>query len=267
MAWVMFRQALRHHWRSALAWGVGVGVLNLLTMSFFPNMDALRQFEQLFRALPPTLMQAFGLNVNEQLTPDSFLASLLFTRVVLILAVYGVLAGASITANEEDAGIMNVLLAQPVARARIFVERVLAHAVLTALVLLLSFGGLLIGSLLIELEVNLTRQFEATFGLYPALMIMIVSTALLGVVLRRRALVLGVAGAFVLGSYFLDTLGAAISEGIMPTLRQFSFLAYNSAADVVARGIQWGDALMLLAVAVGMVLLALVGWQRRDVGL
>ncbi len=267
MAWVIFRQALRHHWRTALAWGVGMGLLNLVTMSFFPNLDALRQFEQLFRTLPPALMQTFGLNVNEQFTPDSFLASLLFTRIVLILAVYGVLAGASITANEEEAGIMSVLLAQPVSRTRIFLERVLAHAVLTALVLLLSFGGLMIGSLLIELEVNLTRQFEATLGFYPALLMMIISTALLGVVLRRRSLVLGLAAVFILGSYFLDTLGSAISEGIMPTLRQFSFLAYNAASDVVVRGIQWGDVLLLLAVTVGMVLLALVGWQRRDVGL
>lgn len=61
MAWVIFRQALRHHWRTALAWGVGMGLLNLLTMSFFPNLDALRQFEQLFRALPPALMQTSAL--------------------------------------------------------------------------------------------------------------------------------------------------------------------------------------------------------------
>ncbi len=267
MRGVLFQQALRQHWRSAAAWGVGVGLLNLLTISFFPNMDALRQFEQLFRALPPALMQAFGLDVTAQLTPDSFLASLLFSRVVLILSVYGVLTGASITANEEEAGIMNVLLAQPVARARILLERTLAHAVLTLVVVGLSFLGIVVGTQLVELEFNLVRQFEVMISLYPALMVIVVFTALLGVVLRRRSAVLGAAAVFVLTSYFLDTLGAAISEGIMPVLRQLSFLAYNSAADVIARGIQWADAALLMLIVGGMLALALVFWQRRDVGL
>jgi hypothetical protein len=139
-------------------------------------------------------------------------------------------------------------------------ERTLAHAVLTLVVVGLSFAGIVAGTQLVELEFNLLRQFEVMISLYPALMVIVVFTALLGVVLRRRSVVLGAAAVFVLTSYFLDTLGAAISEGIMPALRQLSFLAYNSTADVIAQGIQWADAALLMLIVSGMLALALVFW-------
>lgn len=264
----IFQITLRQNWRKALIWGVGLGLVVMLTLAFVPSMDVLRQYEQLFATLPAGVLQAFGIEPGKALTPDSFTVSFLFSRLTLFLGVYAVLTGMSITANEEDEGIMNSLMALPVARRQVMGERLLAHFLLTLGLVLMIFAGFLIGSRLVTMQFNLPLQFVTILSLFLPVSVMIAATAFLGVLVRSRGLALGLAALLVIASFFLDTLGAAVSEGILPTLRWLSFFSYNTASNIVAQGgMLWGQAALLLLLIGVLTGGALLLWQRRDIGL
>ena len=90
--------------------------------------------------MPPLLLQAFGMTDAAQLaTPAGFLDFGFFSYMMLVLAAYAVIAGLSVTANEEDRGIMDVLLSLPIPRWRLVVERFLAYALILVLILVLTF--------------------------------------------------------------------------------------------------------------------------------
>lgn len=267
MPMTIFMIALRQNWRKMLAWGMGLGVLSLVTVSFVPTMDILRQYEELFKTLPAGMLQAFGIDMTQQMTPDSFVASFLFSRMSLLLAVYAVLAGLSVTINEEDDGIMDSLITLPIPRWRLVTERLLAHAVMSLGIVILMFVGLYIGTKLVTLEFNTLKLLEMSLGLLLPVMVIIASTVFIATALRYRSRVLAAAAVFVIGSYFLDALGGAISDGIMPVLRRLSFFAYNDAGGIVQNGTNWADVLVMSIVIAALFAGSLIFWERRDIGL
>jgi ABC-2 type transport system permease protein len=261
---VYFLETLKQQWRGTLFWGIALGAMAWLVLAFIPDMEAVKRYEELLKTLPPAILQAFGFNPEQQLTPESFLGSFLFTRFLLLIGVYGVLAGLDITINEEDNGIMEVVLALPVSRTRLLVERFAAFALLTLGLVGMMYAGIFIGTRSSTLELNMGRLFEATLAIAPVVWVIIAVTMLLGVVIRRKVIVIGVAAGVVLSSYFLDALGGAVTDSILNNLRWFSFFAYADTNNVLRDGIS----LATLSIPVAIVAVLLAGtvmmWQRRD---
>ncbi|NOG48178.1 MAG: hypothetical protein HND48_01075 [Chloroflexi bacterium] len=60
----------------------------------------------MFEAMPKVLLQAFGLtDVRVLATPEGFVGLAYFTYAAIVMAIYAVSAGMSITANDEENGI------------------------------------------------------------------------------------------------------------------------------------------------------------------
>jgi ABC-2 type transport system permease protein len=268
MSGTLFMLTLRKNWGKMLGWGIVLGILNFITILAIPNMDALQQYQELLGNMPAGVMQAFGIDVSQQLTPDSFVGSLLFARTTLFLAIYAVFAGLSITSGEEDSGIMDVVATLPVPRWRILIERFLGHALLTVGVVLMLWLGIFIGTFMVEMEFTQSILFAMSIGTIPLVLTAIAITTFLGTVLRYRGQLIAVVAVVIATSYFLDVLGSAVSEGILPAMSRLSFFAYNTAADIVRNGgLVLGDMLILSVAIVVLMAGATFFWQRRDIGL
>lgn len=261
---VYFFETLKQQWRGTFFWGVALGAMALLVMAFIPDMEAIKRYEELLKSLPTAVLQAFGFNPDEQMTPESFLGSFLFTRFLLLIGVYGVLAGLAVTINEEDDGIMEVVLALPVSRTRLLLERFAALAVLALGLVGMMYVGILIGTQASTLELNMGRLLEATLAITPVLWVIIAVTMLLSVLIRHKAVVIGVAAGVVLTSYFLDALGGAVTDSILNTLRWLSFFAYADTNNVLRDGINFSTLLVPLALVAVLLAGTVMLWQRRD---
>ncbi|HVU14851.1 MAG TPA: ABC transporter permease subunit [Phototrophicaceae bacterium] len=267
MTGVVLLNTLRRNWRQAIYWGISIGILGYYVIVLVPNMDTLKQYEDLVAKMPPLMLKAFGLSDAAQMaTPAGFLGFGFFSYMLLVLATYAVLAGLSITSSEEDRGILDVLLSLPIPRWRIIIERLIAYTLILIVMLVITFAGLWIGAATTPgLNLDLGRLLAATVNMLPATLLVLAFTALAGAVARTRTLAIGVATVFVVASYFIDFLGAAASGTFFDSLRVISFYSWYNGGQIMFTGLEAGRVLLLLAVALICALGSLWFFQRRDI--
>jgi len=90
-------------------------------------------------------------------------------------------------------------------------------------------------------------------------------TTLAGVVLPRRGTAVAVSVIFVIGSYFVDFLGAAASGSLADNLRVLSFFRYYDSTGVMEHGLEWGNIAVLLIATAVFVIGSLWFFERRDI--
>jgi ABC-2 type transport system permease protein len=267
MRGVVFSETLRQNWRGMLYWGVGLALLGLVTLTLITDVDALKQVAQLMETLPPALLRAMGMDDLTQLaTPEGFLGGAYFGRVILILSVFGVISGLNITANEEDQGILDVLLSLPLPRWRLIIEKFAAYTLMAVVIVGLGFLGLYLGERASMLEINTRRLLESSFNVLPTVLLIIAFTGLAGAVFRRKGTATMVTAIFVIASYFVDLMGRAASDSFLNQLRVLSFFSYFDNDGVMRDGLAWGNVGLLLVVAGVLVAGSLWFFQRRDIG-
>lgn len=269
MSGTIFTETLRRNWRQILYWGLSLAVLGLYIAVVIPDVDALKQYAAVASNMPPALLQMFGMEDAASLaTPEGFITFGFFGYTLLILAVYAVIAGLGVTANDEDAGILDVVLSLPVPRWRVVLEKLAAYMLVMIAIIGVSFLGLLAGTQTSPLlrEVNMGRLVEGTLNMIPSSLLMIAFTTFVTAVLRRKSTATAVAATFIIASYFVDFLGAAASESALSSVRVLSFFSYYDAQSVVTNGLNLGNAGLLLAVTALLVVGSVWAFQRRDVG-
>lgn len=268
MTGTIFMDALRRGWRGALMWGIGIGLLGFYIFAVIQDADMLTQYADVVGSMPPVIMQMFGLeNAAALATPEGFVSFGFFGYALLILAVYAVMAGLNITANEEDEGILDMVLSLPVARSRIVLEKFLAYTLLAVIVIFIGFLGLWIGSLTSPLEISMGRMLESSINVIPGTLLMIALTAFVATLVRRKTTAIGIAATIIVASYFIDFIGKAVSNQLADIVRAFSFFTYYDNQAVMQNGLNIGNVLLLLVVTVVLVIGALWAFERRDIGL
>lgn len=268
MAYTVFIETLRRNWRSTLFWGGGMALLGAYIMFAIPNVDALEQYARVVESLPPALLQMLGAqDVSAIATPEGFVAFGFFSRVILLIAVYAVIAGLSLTANEEDQGIMDVMLSLPVPRWRIIVEKFAAYIIMVTVIALMSFVGLVIGLRFTSLQVDVAKLFIASINIIPPTLLLIAVTGFIATLVRRRSTALALAAVFVVLSYFINFIGAAASGTLAANLRFLSFFTYYDGEGIIQNGLSLLNVSILIGVSVGLIGGAVWFFNRRDVGI
>ncbi|MCY3718371.1 MAG: ABC transporter permease subunit [Anaerolineaceae bacterium] len=268
MSGVLLRATLRQHWRPTLYWSAGLALLGLYVIAVIPDQEALDNYVGLVASMPQPLLDAIGAGDTLLLrTPEGFIQYGFATWAQLLLAVYGLLAGLNLCANEEEAGILDVLLSLPLSRRRLLLERFIAFALLTLLIVLLSALGLVLGSGATTFNLAPATLFATAFNLVPGTLLVMAFTALAAAALRRHMVATGIGIVFVIGSYFLDFIASAISEGPLNQLGRLSFYRWSS--EGIAPGSFLPAENLALLLGVTLVLLAGALWflDRRDIGL
>jgi len=100
-------------------------LLVVSTVAFWPAFKGSTALSAAFQTLPQGLVEAFGL--QDFASPAGYLRGGLYELIVpLMFAAAGVMFANSATAAEEDAGRLELFLAQPVTRRALLAGRALA---------------------------------------------------------------------------------------------------------------------------------------------
>jgi len=268
MQWTVFTEMVRRHWRGVFYWGGGLGLLGFYMVLFSADANILEQYVGLIEALPPEFGAALGVQDIEILTtPEGFISFGYFTYGVLIVAVYGLLSGMNVTANDEDDGIMDVMLALPIPRSRIMLEKFFVYALFIVLMVVVSWVAVAIGIVIASSEANLGTMFIAAMGMVPLGLVTLTVAALLGVIFRRKFLALGAASAFVAMSFVFKLIGDAVNHAIADIMGAVSFFSYFQPNEILTEGLVISHIIILLVVALLGAVGSLYLWERRDVGI
>src|SRR6266705_3341222 len=115
----------RSSWRAGLGWTIAFVLLVVSTVAFWPAFKGSAALDQVFQTMPQGVIEAFGL--QNFASPAGYLRGGLYEVIVpLMFAAAGVLFANSATAGEEDAGRLELFLAQPIKRRAFLAGRSLA---------------------------------------------------------------------------------------------------------------------------------------------
>jgi ABC-2 type transport system permease protein len=256
-------KVLHDQWRVLAVWTVVSGVFAAFYLSLYPSIGAVEQMRQLLDSMPPALRAMFAAEGVDIGTPAGYLNVELFTFMVplLVLAVSLPAAGGA-TAGEEERGTLELLLANPIPRWRVAVEKFIAIVVETAIVVAGIWIALALTARVAGIDLALDRVAAA---LASAAILGLVIGALamaIGAVSGSRMLSIGIALAVAVGGFFINAL-APLVEGLK-AWRVISPHYHYIGYDPLANGLDAGHAVIRL-VATGVVLgFAVLAFERRD---
>lgn len=267
MSGAVFVETLRRTWLQTLLWACGLAFMALAVVLMIPLLDIM-VFVDLLKGLPAFVRGAVGVGSDLMVitTPEGFIAVGFFGKLALAFAAYPVIMGLRVTANEEEDGILDVLMSAPLPRWRMVVEKLAAYALSLLVIAVVVFAGLWLGTLIADVTLDMGLMAQAVVNILPALLLILALTALAGAVLRRRRDALVAATVFVVASFMLDTVGSMGAGSAAEHLRLFSVFSAASAVGVLERGLAWGTIAALLALALTVSGGAVWTFQRRDIG-
>lgn len=134
----------RKRLKGSAALAGGLAVLTGLFLYMFPSISQGVDLDEYVESIPPALREAFGIRALGSI--EGFLAAELYSfGWVLLLGLYLAYAAASLVADDVEDGRMDVLLALPVSRSKILVEKFASLAVPVAIVNVVVFVVVAVG--------------------------------------------------------------------------------------------------------------------------
>lgn len=257
---ILVAKALRDIRGQIVGFGVVNVVIALVDVLAFPSYSRqLADFE-----LPPAFKALIG-ELAGFGTPEGFLSAEFFGWIHLLLITFAIIQGTGAIAGEEANGTLDLLLAQPISRLRVVLEKALALAIGISLIALVSLLGFGIGLLWVELNVPLWRITFAVVAMIPIALLFGTFALWMSALLPNRATAAMTVTAIAVASYFVHTLGQVVPA--LDPLRPLSVFNYYASPRLLLGTVPWRDLALLVALSPVCVAAAIWSFQGRDVTL
>ncbi len=256
------RKTLRDLRWQIVGYGLGLGAVAALIVVIYPAYaETLEGFE-----LPAIYESFFGEGVGDFSNPRAFLQVEFFAWAPLLLAVFAIIAGTGLLGGEEGAGTLELLLAQPVSRRMVFAQKLAALAVATVAIHAVAGLGFLLSAPFVDLrgEIGALELYAATFSVLPFALACVALSVLAAALTPTRGLAAGLMTVETVVMYLMSAF-ADIVPGL-DWMRYLSPFFYSDAQRVLTSGVVWWHQGLLLASGVAVAGLALLAFQRREIG-
>ena len=250
--------------RGLIWWSVGLVLTNLMIVLFFPSIEeSSAALTEYMDNLPPAMIALFG-DIQNFATIEGYLGLELFSFFLPALTLgFGIAYGGSAIGSEEDSGTLDVLLSYPISRRSVLTQKFGALAVFALLVLVTSTIGLLLGVAMVDSTIDAANLAAAVLNV--GLLTLVFGTmtlALTGVGLNRGA-ASGIAAGLAAFTFLMN--GLAPLADLPDALRHVTPWYYYDAAEVLVSGFVPANAAVLSVGIVILLVIGLVGFQRRDI--
>jgi ABC-2 type transport system permease protein len=256
-----YLKALRDARRSLLGWALTIGGIAVLYTMFYPSVNNPSMAAAL-KNYPEAMKKAF--NIEDLTSPQGYLGSYVFGLLVpILLAVFMIVMGSRAIAGDEESGTLDLVLAHPVSRPRLLLDRfaalvtqVLVVCAVVYLLLLAISGPAKISSVGPGYLAAATVQL-ALFGICVGAL-----TLSVGAATGKRAAAIGAGVAVAVLGYFANNLAPQVKG--LEWVRYLSPFFYFSGNKPLVNGVDLGYAGVLLGAAVVFVAAGLALFRRRD---
>jgi ABC-2 type transport system permease protein len=239
--------------------GYGLALLSMAAMIVFIWPSYRTTVESI--NLPQAVQAFLGSDLNYASAPG-FVSAEFFSWIPVLLIAYAVVQGTGAVAGEEGAGTIDLLMAQPVARSTMLLQKCLAFCVGAALVVALGFMGFVVSIPFVSIDITLPDAAMASANLLPITLLFFTFSLWLGAVVPNRGVAAGAAVAVATASYFFNSLATGVDQ--VSGLRHVSPFYYYGAGLPLVKGIDWSHVALLMTTALLFLVLALRAFERRD---
>lgn len=247
--------------RGLLGWGIGLMAVSLIYGAFYP-FAATPEYGELIESLPAGLAEAMGW--DDIASPHGYLGSTVFGILGPVLAIiFAIGTGARAIAGDEENGSLELLVAHPVTRRRVVTQRALALGVALAAAGLVVFLAILAIRGPIELTIPVGHIAAASLNLALLAAVFGTFALLVGAIVGRRGLVIGVTAVVAVVAYLANGLAPQVDS--LAWLQKGSPFYWFAGTDTLRDGLDPASTLLLLALAVLFTLAAVFAFDRRDI--
>ena len=242
---------------------LGLAVLGFYFMWIINTFEGTFDWQGLMDQFPPAMKALVGGQLIDFSSPTGFLNMELFPLMLpLVLAGFAMALASGATAGEEARGTLDVLLAEPVDRWRVLVEKTIAIVAGTVAVGIALFVGIWLGALAVgsHPELHLVAA-----GVVSAILLALAFggiTLAIASATGNRGTAIAVTGALLVVTYFVNALAPLVD--MLERIRWVSPFFYYIGNDPLRNGLDLGHAAVLACVAVATFVAALVLFERRD---
>ena len=256
-------KTLRDQRRSYLGWSISVVLLAAMYISLWPSLRN-SSMATFLDQMPEAFRNLFAMSGADMSTPVGYIQVefLSFMGPILVI-LYAVLAGSGAIAGEEDRRTLDLLLATPVSRRRVVIDKAVAMVLGTVgLVVVLGLSILLEGAFV---DMHLPAGTVAAAMLHLGLLGLVFGALALalGAGTGRLGISRGVPALLAVVAYALNGLGGLVSW-LEPWQKLSPFYQY-SAHDPLRQGVSWPAVAVAVATIIVLVVTAVWSFERRDV--
>jgi ABC-2 type transport system permease protein len=257
-------QAITARRRSLAGWTVGIAGMVILIAAIYPTVRDSPEFKQLLDKYPKELLAFVG-GTGDMTTPAGYLRVELFSFMLpLLFMIMAIGAGASTLADEELHGTLALVVARPVSRRRVVVEKALAILHPIGVLSVVLYTLLLLSGPVIGVHLSLANAGAATFDVLVLAVLFGSISLAIGAISGRRGTAIGITAAIAVASYLVDALANLVSW--MRAGRRLSPISHTLSLDPLRTGFHLVHSFGLLAVAVLAVWIGAECFDRRDLG-
>jgi len=261
----ILRRELKCNIKGLLIWAIALALMNFWIITLFPSMAADgAKLEEMMELYPESMIRMFNMGTLSLSDPLGFYGVEVFFMVVLFGGIYAAILGSGILAKEEDEKTIEFLLAKPVSRGSVILEKTFAWIIYLVLFNLLLGIVSLIGFELFVKDYSLPTLF---WFLIAPLFVHLTFAALgfmSALFFTRRKSALAVSIGLVLVFYFLHTV--ALLSDKLQFLGWLSPFKYMEAAAIYTDGfINPLHILVLLTITAAAVGITWHLYRRRDI--
>lgn len=242
-------------------WALGAVMLFVLTAAFYPLVA--ESIGDLMKSIPPALSSIVG-ETGAYASYPGYLASAVFgIRAEMLFVPLGIILGLGLGVNEELSRRMYQLLAQPLSRRAIVLQKWLAGALIIFAIIAAVFVSIVTTSILIGEGGQYELMVEIAFmSLLLTLAVFSLSFGV-GMATGSRSLAIVVPVVWVMASLLLDSLGAQIDW--IKAFDWLSLMKYYDTGSLVKESLQAVDIVVLAGVSLISLGSALVAFPGRDI--
>jgi len=250
--------------RALVTWAVSLALLVAMYVAIWPSVRDQPSMSDFLDRMPEAFRAMFAMSGADMSTPTGYVQiELLSFMGPMLLLIYTITAGSGAIAGEEDRHTLDLLLANPVGRTRIVLEKLAAMAAGTALLAAVTAVALL--------AEGATAGMDLPAGNVMAAM---AHMGLLALVFGSLALAIGagtghasasraVPAIVAVVAYVINGLGPIVSW-LGPIQRYSPFYQY-AGHDPLRNGLSVPAVLVALATVAVLAGIAVAAFRRRDV--
>ena len=235
----VFTKTLWDTRRALLGWALAISAVAVMYAAFWPTVNT-PEMQDALRNYPQGVLEA--INYDDLTSPAGYLGSSVYGLLIpLLVAVFAIAYGTQAVAGDEEAGTLDLLLAHPVSRTQLALQRFAALTTALALVGVVLWLGMLAIAGPAELADITAAEFAAAtvqlilFGACLGALAFAVGAAT-----GRKTLALGVSAGVAVLAYLANGVFPQV-QGLQWT-REVSPWHWYLGGEPLTNGLQTGDA-------------------------
>jgi ABC-2 type transport system permease protein len=243
-----------------LGWTIAIALMVILIVVLFPTFK--ESFGVALKDVPES-MKAFLGSAEDYQTIAGYVNLQVVAQMVFMTIIMAVILFTSLLAGDETNGTLQSLLYQPVSRGRVYLHKLIAGMLITAIACVGLGLGILLGVALIHEHIDLGKLAQTTLAVWLITMVFGALAYAAGACIGRRGATGAIAGIIAFATYTLTSL--ATTADSLEKLNYLSPFRYFNSPNVLQHGLDAAHTAVLGGLIVVLLLIGYLIFIKRDI--